>query len=482
MFACVHSRGVSETPGGDEISPALTDLAFTFSPLVERTTADTIVFDIAGQDLLFGTISATNSAPDVLANITKAITQRAGKLKISVKVAMAANPDAAIHAARFLSSMTIIDAGDELVCLGRLSITALDGSLVGVDRDRLAELHETFVLWGVRTFRDLAVLPLAGVAERLGQEGVRLQKLAQGRTRRALNLIRPPAGFEQTLQLEHPVSELEPLSFILSRLLNQLCANLNEHALATNELRLRLLTEPVRTPPACNQMEHAGGVRTDYLHERTLTLPVPMHDPRTLLRLLLFEIEAHPPAAAITAVTITAEPIKPRAAQTGLFIPLAPEPEKLEITLARLAKLVGAENVGSPELFDTHRPDAFRMERFTVQVSRRGNRSNRQSAIGNRQCVMGFRMFRPPWRAEVETSNGQPARINARAKSSGKVAGKVIRAAGPWRASGDWWRVDFWARDEWDIAVADRNQESEVLCRIYRDLTNEQWFVAGIYD
>jgi len=490
MFACVHSRSVSKTPGGDEISPALMDLAFTFSLLVERTTADTIVFDIAGQDLLFGTISAMNSAPDVLANITKAITQRAGQLKISVKVAIAANPDAAIHAARFLPSMTIIDAGDELVYLGRLSITALDGSLAGVDPDQLAELHETFVLWGVRTFRDLAVLPLAGVAERLGQEGVRLQKLAQGRTRRALNLIRPPAGFEQTLQLEHPVSELEPLSFILSRLLNQLCANLNEHALATNELRLRLQTEPCseyRLQPVISDDEEkppaeASTPKPADLQERTLTLPVPMHDPRTLLRLLLFEIEAHPPAAAITAVTITAEPIKPRAAQTGLFIPLAPEPEKLEITLARLAKLVGAENVGSPEPFDTHRPDAFRMERFTVQVGGQRKRLNQQSAMASRKCVMGFRMLRPPWHAEVETSNAQPVRINARAKSFGKVAGKVIRAAGPWRASGDWWRVDFWARDEWDIAVADRNQESEVLCRIYRDLTNEQWFVAGIYD
>src|SRR5262252_891245 len=130
-------------------------------------------------------------------------------------------------------------------------------------------------------------------------------------------------------------------------------------------------------------MEHAGGVLTDCLHELTITLPVPMRDPRTLLRLLLFDIEAHPPAAAITAVTITAEPVKPRASQTGLFIPLAPEPEKLEITLARLAKLVGAENVGSPELLDTHRPDAFRVKRFSVTATRKKSRSNPQSAIRN---------------------------------------------------------------------------------------------------
>ena len=37
----------------------------------------------------------------------------------------------------------------------------------------------------------------------------------------------------------------------------------------------------------------------------------------------------HPPAEAIVAVSINCEPVKPRVLQTGLFIPLAPEPEKL---------------------------------------------------------------------------------------------------------------------------------------------------------
>ena len=85
---------------------------------------------------------------------------------------------------------------------------------------------------------------------------MRLQKLAQGQTHRNLNLVRPPVGFEQSLELEHPISELEPLSFILSRLLNQLCANLNEYALATNEVRLRLVTEP-----GADRGPHAGNPR-----------------------------------------------------------------------------------------------------------------------------------------------------------------------------------------------------------------------------
>ena len=483
MFACIHGLSVSES-AADSGAMVLTlvELAFTFSPLVEQTSADTVVLDVEGQDLLFGEMAGPpNDESNVMSNIANAIVQRAKHLHLTVNVAMAANADAAIHAARSFKGITIIDMGDELLHLQTLSIRKLDYSLAAVEEKRAEEFHQTFVLWGVRTFGDLAKLPLPGVAERLGQEGVCLQKLAQGNSDRRLNLVRPPVGFEQSLELEHPVTELEPLSFILSRLLNQLCANLNEYAVATNELRLRLVTEPrcigVASGPA------TASDRKTQLHERTITLPVPMRDAKTLLRLVLFDIEAHPPVAPIIKIAIRAEPVKPRASQTGLFIPLAPEPEKLEITLARLAKLVGPENVGSPELLDTHRPDAFRIKRFILTATRKKTRFNPQSAIRNSQCVMGFRIFRPPWHADVQTMRRQPTRISARADSSRKVSGKIVCASGPWRASGDWWRVDVWARDEWDVAVVDPSSpEQEVLCRIYRDLTSEQWFVSGIYD
>jgi protein ImuB len=220
-----------------------------------------------------------------------------------------------------------------------------------------------------------------------------------------------------------------------------------------------------------------------------------MRNYKTLLRLLLFDIEAEPPQAPIVAVTIAAKPVKPRASQTGLFIPLAPEPEKLEITLARLAKLVGADKVGSPELLDTHRPDAFRMTKFRLNHRTKKNFGDAGNMAPHRGCpagdsampahpVVGFRIFRPPWRADVQIIHGRPSRVNARsATSSASVRGKIVCASGPWRASGDWWRADVWASDEWDVAVIDSaSQDSEVLCRIFHDLTTEQWFVAGIYD
>ena len=510
MFACIHGRSVSKsTADSGTRGLTLVELAFTFSPLVEETSAETVVLDVAGQGLLFGEMSSrTKDESNVMSNIANTIVRRASHLHLTVNVAVAANADAAIHAARSFKGITIIAAGDELLHLGALSIKHLDYSLAAIDEKRAEEFHETFALWGVRTFDDLAKLPLPGVAERLGQEGVHLQKLAQGKSDRRLNLVRPPIGFEQSLELEHPVIELEPLSFVLSRLLNQLCANLNEYSLATNELRLRLVTErclEYRLQSDISAANEKGPTEVgilntcDLLHERTITLPVPMRDAKTLLRLVLFDIEAHPPVAPIIKVAISAEPVQPRASQTGLFIPLAPEPEKLEITLARLAKLVGPENVGSPELLDTHRPDAFRVIKFRLnQRSGRNARIASRLALNaderQRDCaaggpamptfsVMGFRIFRPPWAADVQTIRGQPTRISARADSSRKVRGQIVCAAGPWRASGDWWRADIWARDEWDVVVVDpASTEHEVLCRIYRDLSSEQWFVEGIYD
>jgi protein ImuB len=415
---------------------------------------------------LFGSSAAAGASPEVecVRNIATEIIRQSKTSGLKVNVAVAADVDVAIHAARLIQGVTIITPGDELLITQDFSIKNLGYSLVAIDEKRAAEIQETFALWGIRTFGDLARLPLAGVAERLGQEGVRLQKLVQGKSDRRLNLVRPPVGFAQSLELEHAIREVEPLSFVLSRLLNQLCANLNEYALSANEIKLTLKLH--------DKSEH----------ERAITLPVPIRNPKTLLRLLMFDIEREPPQAPIIAVAVTAEPIKPRASQTGLFIPLAPEPERLEITLARLAKLVGAGNVGSPEIVDTHRPDAFQMKKFVVTQQRKKN----SKIAGETPALpaIGFRIFRPPWRANVCMREGKPIRIDAPSSDTrGRVRGQIVCASGPWRGSGDWWRTDIWARDEWDVAVVDpKSEEGEVLCRIYRDLTTEQWFVAGIYD
>src|SRR5579864_9264442 len=78
---------------------------------------------------------------------------------------------------------------------------------------------------------------------------------------------------------------------------------------------------------------------------RKLSLPLPMLDAKVFLKLLQLDLNAHPPGAPIVKVHLSAEPARPRSAQGGLFLPPSPEPEKLELTLARIAGIVGEQKV-----------------------------------------------------------------------------------------------------------------------------------------
>jgi len=199
VFACIYGRVSPKNGSSDDVRQALLiDLAFTFSPLVERTSVDTVVLDISGDELLF---SSQNQAEinNWTCRLGNEIARRAAELGLKINVSVAANPDVAIHAARTFKGVTVVAAGAELSKLGNLSIKLLDYSLAGIDEKKTEEIAETLALWGIRTFIDFAKLPLAGVAQRLGQEGVQLQKLAQGKSDRQMVLVQPPVGFEQSL-------------------------------------------------------------------------------------------------------------------------------------------------------------------------------------------------------------------------------------------------------------------------------------------
>jgi protein ImuB len=192
---------------------------------------------------------------------------------------------------------------------------------------------------------------------------------------------------------------------------------------------------------------------------------------------------------------MTAEPSRPRAIQAGLFLPPSPDPDKLELTMARLASLVGDSNIGSPQLTDTHRPSDFRMDRFAPshEESKTYHYKNESLLTSANQldcgkAIIGFRMFRPPLPANVQMEEGRPQRVSFLG-----AQGKVVAASGPWRSSGDWWREDSWHQDEWDFEIyfpissgglkqnTDFNPK-QGLYRFYYDSIRQCWFVRGIYD
>jgi protein ImuB len=441
---------------------ALLDCAQSFSPCVEDAACDTALLDLAGMESLFGS----------LPKISTAVFDRAITLGLAANVAVASNPDAAVLAARGFAGITIILAGKEADKLGSLPTEVLfAGRLEGEQKKNADCLLETLDRWGIRNLRGLAALPEVSLSERLGQEGLRLQQLARGTASRTLVPVEAPPVFEEAVELEHPIVLLEPLAFLLNRLLEQICARLGSRALSTQELRLTLELETFSPSHRPSAIHHQPFVRT-------LRLPLPMLDSKVFLKLLQLDLNAHPPGAPIMKIHLAAEPARPRSAQGGLFLPPSPEPEKLELTLARIAGIVGEHKVGSLELLDTHHPEGFRMRRFVAEVARKTpQKQNPDSAVAT-AAVTALRRFRPPLRANVTLENGQPVRVAGTKKK--EVQGDVLWKAGPWRASGDWWEREAWSRDEWDLAL--RNGDAVSFYRLVHDLLGGGWFVEGTYD
>ena len=539
---------------------ALLDCAQSFSPEVEDTAPEAVLLDLAGLESLFGPPS----------QIIHQLAERAWQMGLKCNVAAAANPDAAFLAAHGFSGVTLIAEGFEAQRLGGLPVDVLFETF-SEDADQSARWLETFDRWGVRNLRSLAALPEVPVSERLGQEGVRLQKLARGVTSRKLRLFEAPAVFEESVELEYPILLLEPLAFLLNRMLEQICARLESRALAAQELRLSLELAQDLDPeihelkPSSSELKGApsndslstshfshsfseegiseqvlqsspggasdnspalqrgGGLQSrnksrrddrddcslkprSSTFTRTLRLPVPMLNAKTFLKLLQLDLQAHPPGAPILKIHLFAEPAKPRAAQSGLFQPIFPEPEKLELTLARIEGIVGEGRVGSAELLDTHREDAFEMRHFApsgsgtngiqkkdVAVEETETEADLESSLNSESpespifagdvaermsAVIALRLFRPPLRAVVNVHQGKPAKLKCLQRQD--ICGEIVWSAGPWRSSGDWSEQEGWSRDEWDVAVPTEN--GLALYRLVEDRLNRNWFLEGAYD
>jgi protein ImuB len=424
MYACLYAQGNLAL---------LIECARHFSPRIEQTSGDTVVMDVRGLGSLIG-------SPAEIAN---ALVNRVG---IPVNVAIASDPDAAVFAARGIRGITVIELGREADVLAPLPLNLLP---CGTSED--AEIAALLDSWGIRNLGELAGLPPLGVAARLGHAGTHLQQLAQGCAGRQIQPVEDPLRFEDELELEYPVELLEPLSFLLARLLSELCGRLRFHALAADEIRLVLTLE---------------GKGAGIEHRCCLRLPVPVLDVKAFLKLLQLELEARPPGAAVLKIRLVLNPVKPRTQQHGLFLAMSPEPAKLEVTLMRLSNLLGPENVGTPELLDTYRPDAFRMNRFSPVSSHRSFTDQ----IPNEALVL--RRYRPAKHAQVRLRGAVPVQV-----ITGSVKGQVMAHAGPWRSSGDWWKAESWDCAEWDVALNDG-----AVYRIHEDLRTGRWFLEGSYD
>ena len=398
-----------------------------------------------------------------------------------MNVAIAANPgtalDAALHAAGGLRTITLLDAEQQAAILDRLPVTLnrLPAKLAPLPIEVLDIDTETLELlrsWGVRDCKSLANLNELPLIERLGERGFHLQRLARGEIKRELGATAPLECFQANTELEQTLDLLEPLAFILNRLLTQLMEHLRMRSLGTDHVQVELTLAPASD----RKLSTESLIGAPSIYRRTLKLALPTQDEKILLKLLQLDLAAHPPAAPIAKIAIEVFPAEMRVEYGNLFRREGCDPAKIDLTMAKLRALMNQKDgqdgkqTGSAFLSDSHKPDRCEMLPF-LQDLHRGATRGYQFKQANR-----LRRFRPPIPASVEVAHEVPSVVHFQ-----RVRRQVSSISGPWCLGTEWWNQPAeWNRNEWNVELT--SPYGTGVYRIFQNHLSARWFVEGIYD
>jgi protein ImuB len=437
-----------------ESRAALLAVGFTLSPSIEDTAPGIVTIDLRG-------IPREKSA-----TAARAATAELARLGLPATAGIARTPLLALYAARHLSlssfslSFSSVAAVPQTVRKKKDKEERYHIHLIAPEHEKhflaplplaaadpTPELATVLTDWGLRTLGDLTALPRDEIVRRFGTAGLGLWQRAAGGDLRPLNPVIPSPTFAAAMELETAIETLEPLLFLLRRFLDRLTLALLAAQLVAAELELTLhLDDETR-------------------HSRRFRLPEPTADADTLLRALHTHLESLQTAAAICAVALRLIPTRPLVRQQGLFETGLRDPHGFAETLARLAALVGPDRLGTPQLEDTHRPDAVKLIAPLAVAP--------PLAAPPLHAPHGppLRRFRPPLPARLEFTAGQPTYL-----WSDRTQGEITHRTPTLIGDGDWWQRDqSWSRRECDIALTGGG--------IYRLLRCDQrYFIEGEYD
>lgn len=391
------------------VKELMLECAAAYSPRVEDCSGETYflcAIDIAGTESLFG-------ASEVLA---RRLLRHVHSLGLSARIRVSENFYTATCLAKASSgrAVEVVRPGEEAASLSQLPLHVL--SLT-------AEQSEIFASWGIYTLAMLAALPEKQLIARIGQDGRRLQQLARGELPHLFQPVEPAFRLEERLALDFPLDSLDSLMFGVAVMLDQLI--------------LRAVARLVALAAITIVLELDGGGE----HTRRVRPARPGNDKQFWVRLLHLDLQAHPPLAAIIAITLHAEPRDINKVQLDLFSPPLPEPARMDLTLAQLEVLLGDGNVGHASLQDSHTPESFRLEPFRVQ-------SGGTTFNNAQKKSTAMRQLRPPEITLVHLTHSRPVEFffvdNASQWSTRMALGSQganggTRCSGIW-SSGTWWR------------------------------------------
>ena len=376
---------------------ALLDAAESVSPVIESGDPGSAWIDLAGLNRIYP------SEEEITAELVRCV-RRVG---MEPAAGVAANKELAHLAAR-CGGIRVIEAGREREFLNWLPL-----DMLGLGKsDRGDDLETTLARWGMRRLGELARLNPDAVGTRLGRRGVELVRLARGGSHAPLVPRRRAELFAESVELEYEIENLEPLGFVMRAMLERLAERLSLRGMVAGDITL------------------AFGMCGHRSFNRRIEVASPSNDVRAILTLINLSLEAAPPEAAVESIRIEVAPRVPRPAQTDMFLPPSPAPDKLQTTIARLAALCGPGNVGTLSVENSHRPEATRLDSFAPPAPP----PIPENVPAKNVTQLVIRAIRPAREIEVMCSREIPEFVRGE-----NLGARVISIAGPWRRDGEWW-------------------------------------------
>ena len=361
-----------------------------------------------------------------------------------------------------------------------------------------AELRSSLVALGLRTVGAFASLEVAEVERRWGPEGIAAWRLARGEDARRPVLTRAEARRCVSAELATPAASMEPVLFLVRAALDRLVRELLADGRAAAAVAITLTLDDGRSALPSGGVAHT--ITREVRPARPLARVAPLFE---RCRSLLDRWSLSAPVCGV-AVTVTAT--APLAGEQGSLLDAGwRDPAAAEAALERLRAELGPNVVVRPVACDAHRPEraggwldfsAAAGDGATTSITPGGPPPSSTMAPPAVAAVTtpspagaesraddgdyaALRLLEVPEAVAVECDGAAPAAMEWRGR---RLA--FVRAEGPERLSGEWWKEGF-RRDYWRC----ESGGSEYLLFLERPAgpaaaatTPARWCVQGWYD
>ena len=417
LYACIISADLKRD------KDALLFVVRQFSYSIE-VIGDGILFDVSGLERLVG-------KPD---RIAQRILEELQRQNIAGSIAVAETVDTAVLLARQKNGVEhSVHSPDTFQ---QLPLHDLD-----IEQDTLNVLQEL----GIKSVRQMLDIPHEELISRYGRK---FQDVIDVIEQKGSSMLTPNVKENQVswaYQLDFPVEDFEQLIFLLNHGLDNLFREVAHHGFSTEHLDISFKLS--------NRTAKAYEIKTSF----------PTLDKAFWLKLSNLRISLDPPESEIVSVNVVSYFTKPRPSQRGLYAVSRPEPESQLLTVNKLKKLVGEENVGVPVILDQRLAEAFDLDADKLPQGKERLETHIENSI------IAFSYFHPPLRAEVLVRDSRLVFIKTE-----HFTGHVTDYSGVWKSNSRWWDKS-WKTHEWDVEV--ENNGVYRLCKV-----GKEWFLAGEYD